>query len=111
MMLEGSNQSTAISWIREDLDECLEIVRDNLEEFSEQPDERPLIQLVQDKLEQLNLTFVTMQQNGATLLTDEMIAVGGNILHNKDANLDDSLSALSDAARNGDVDVFVLEDE
>ncbi|HKJ17715.1 MAG TPA: Hpt domain-containing protein [Xanthomonadales bacterium] len=97
MMLEGSNQSTAISWIREDLDKCLEQVRDNLEEFSEEPDERRLIQFVQDKLEQLNLTFVTMQQDGATMLTDEMIAVGGNILHNKDANLEESLSALSDA--------------
>ncbi len=74
MMLEGSNTSTAISWIREDLDDCLKVVRDNLEEFSQQPEDRLLISKVQDKLEQLNLTFITMQQRGVMMLTDEMIA-------------------------------------
>ena len=35
MMLKGSHSSAAISWVREDLDDCLEIVRDNLEAFAE----------------------------------------------------------------------------
>lgn len=97
MMLQGSNKSTALSWVREDLDACLQSIRDNLEEYSEDRDERGSLQHVQEKLEQLNLTFLTMQQRGATMLTDEMIAVGGNMLHNGDINMDDSLSALSDA--------------
>ena len=70
---------------------------EKLEEFSEQPSERPLIRSVQEKLEQLNLTFVTMEQRGAMMLTDEMIAVGGNLLHNENVNINESLSALSDA--------------
>ena len=97
MMLEGSNSSTAISWIREDLDACLESVREHLEHFSDNRDERTSLRAAQDKLEQLNLTFVTMEQRGATMLTDEMIAVGGNMLHKGDINIDESLSALSDA--------------
>lgn len=97
MMLQGSNSSTALSWVREDLDACLQSIRDNLEEYSEDRAERESLQHVQEKLEQLNLTFLTMQQRGATMLTDEMIAVGGNMLHNGDINMNDSLSALSDA--------------
>ena len=36
---------------------------------------------VQEELERLNLTFLTMEQTGAGILTDEMIAVGGHMLH------------------------------
>ena len=97
MMLEGSNSSTAISWIREDLDDCLQAVRDDLEDFSEEPGQRTLVESAYLRLEQLNLTFITMEQRGAIMLTDEMIAVGNNILNSKDANIEESLSALSDA--------------
>ena len=34
MMLEGSNVSAAIRWVREDLDASLESVRENLEAFA-----------------------------------------------------------------------------
>jgi len=97
MMLEGSNPSTAISWIREDLDDCLQAVRDNLEQFAEDPSERGPLRSAQDKLEQLNLTFITMEQRGVTMLTDEMLAVGGNMLRDEEGNFKESLSALSDA--------------
>ncbi len=97
MMLEGSNASTALSWVREDLDNCLEVIRDSLEVYADERSRRSQLKTAQEKLEQLNLTFVTMAQRGATLLTDEMIAVGGNMLNNSDANIDESLSALSDA--------------
>ncbi len=52
---------------------------------------------MQEQLEQLNLTFLTMAQRGASILTDEMIAVGGNMLHNGNVNADESLAALTDA--------------
>lgn len=96
-MLEGSNSSTALSWVREDLDGTLEQVRRNLEEYAGDTSSREVLQTLQEQLEQLNLTFVTMQQQGAIMLTDEMIAVGGNLIHNGDVNVNDSISALSDA--------------
>jgi len=86
MMLEGSNFNSAIGWVREDLDECLDNVRENLEVFAEDMSHREPLLTVQEELEQLNLTFLTMEQQGASILTDEMIAVGGHMLHNGNAN-------------------------
>ena len=86
MMLEGSNTSAAIRWVREDLDASLETVRDKLEAFAEDPSQREPLAAVQEELERLNLTFLTMQQRGDSILTDEMIAVGGHLLHNGTAN-------------------------
>ncbi|MGD8578132.1 MAG: Hpt domain-containing protein, partial [Lysobacterales bacterium] len=97
MMLEGSNTSAAIGWVREDLDECLETIRENLEAFAEDPAQRDPLAAVQEELERLNLIFLTMEQRGASILTDEMIAVGGHMLHNGKANVEESLNALTDA--------------
>jgi chemosensory pili system protein ChpA (sensor histidine kinase/response regulator) len=97
MMLEGSNAGSAIGWVREDLDDCLETVRENLEAFAEDTSQRGPLMAVQEELEQLNLTFLTMEQQGAGILTDEMIAVGGHMLHNGNANCEESLNALTDA--------------
>ena len=97
MMLEGSNSSSAIRWVREDLDQCLDSIRENLEAFAEDSSRREPLVAVQEELERLNLTFLTMQQRGASILTDEMIAVGGHMLHNGSANCSESLNALTDA--------------
>ncbi|MBT8048041.1 MAG: response regulator [Xanthomonadales bacterium] len=97
MMLEGSNSSSAIKWVREDLDECLANVREHLEAFADNMSQRDPLIAVQEELEQLNLTFLTMEQSGASILTDEMIAVGGHMLHNGNANCEESLNALTDA--------------
>jgi chemosensory pili system protein ChpA (sensor histidine kinase/response regulator) len=97
MMLEGSNTSAAIRWVREDLDASLETVREKLEAFAGDTSQREPLAAVQEELERLNLTFMTMQQHGASILTDEMIAVGGHLLHNGNANCSESLNALTDA--------------
>ena len=97
MILEGTNASSAIRWVRQDLDEALDSVRKNLEAFADNREEREPLKAVQEQLEQLNLTFLTMDQRGASILTDEMIAVGGHILHNGNVNPEESLSALTDA--------------
>ncbi len=95
--LEGTNASASIRWVRQDLDEALQRVRENLEAFAANKSERGPLIAVQEQLEQLNLTFLTMAQRGASILTDEMIAVGGHMLHNSNANPEESLSALTDA--------------
>ena len=97
MMLEGSNSSSAISWVREDLDNCLNTIRENLESYAEDTSQRDSLRTVQDELERLNLTFLTMEQEGASIRTDEMSAVGCHMLHNGNANPEESLSALTDA--------------
>jgi chemosensory pili system protein ChpA (sensor histidine kinase/response regulator) len=96
-MLEGSNASAALGWVREDLDRCLDTVRENLEAFNSDTSRRDALVSVQEELEKLNLTFRTMQQHGACVLTDEMIAVGGHLLHSQGANPTESLNAMTDA--------------
>jgi len=97
MMLEGSRSSAALSWVREDLDACLATIRDNLETYAADSSQREPLRTVQEELERLNLTFLTMEQEGASILTDEMIAVGGHMLHNGEADQHESLAALTDA--------------
>ena len=97
MMLEGTNQSAAIGWVREDLDERLDSIRKNLEAFAEDPSQNGALTNVQNELERLHLTFQTMAQQGARILTDEMMAVGSHMLHNGNADCNDSLNALTDA--------------
>ena len=97
MILEGTNASAAIRWVRQDLDEALKEVRAGLEAFAADPKNREPLRNVQNRLEQLNLTFLTMEQRGASILTDEMIAVGGHMLHEGNDNPDESLAALTDA--------------
>jgi chemosensory pili system protein ChpA (sensor histidine kinase/response regulator) len=96
MMLEGTNTSAAIRWVREDLDECLETVRENLEAFAEDMSRREPLVAVQEELERLNLISHDAAR-GASILTDEMIAVGGHMLHNGSADCRESLDALTDA--------------
>jgi chemosensory pili system protein ChpA (sensor histidine kinase/response regulator) len=97
MMQEGSNASSAIGWVREDLDDCLDTIREGLESFAEDNDDKNALQSVQAQLERLNLTFLTMEQQGAIILTDEMMAVGGHMLRSGEANPSESLNALTDA--------------
>ena len=97
MIPEGSKASPAIGWVREDLDDCLDVVRERLEAFAEDTSSTEPLQAVQDQLERLNLTFRTMEQEGVTLLTSEMMAVGGHMLHNGMENFEETLNALTDA--------------
>ena len=80
-----------------DLDERLDSIRKNLEAFAEDPSQNGALTNVQHELERLHLTFQTMAQQGARILTDEMMAVGSHMLHNGNADCNDSLNALTDA--------------
>ena len=97
MMPQGNQAHAAIGWVREDLDSCLDTVRENLEAFAEDTSRTEPLQAVQDQLQRLNLTFQTMEQMGAGLLTDEMLAVNGHMLHNGNVNFEETLNALTDA--------------
>ena len=93
----GSNAAAAIGWVREDLNDCLDRVRESLESYAEDTSQQDALLAVQDQLERLRLTFRTMEQEGAGILTDEMLAVGGHMLHNGNGGCTDSLNALTDA--------------
>lgn len=97
MILTGSGCNPAIAWVREDLDETLDTVRDGLESFAEDRDRPEFLAMVRDQVERLHLTFQTMQQEGVGILTGEMLDVCRNMLEKPDAVSDDALNALTDA--------------
>ena len=57
MMPEGSNVSPAIGWVREDLDDSLATIREELETFAEDTDRKVPMEAVRVQLEYLNGTF------------------------------------------------------
>ena len=97
MILSGTGGNPAIAWVREDLDAALDSIRTHLEAFSGDRAQPAPLKAIRDQLERLNLTFRVMEQEGAVLLTDEMLRVVAYMLNNPDAFLDDSLNAVTDA--------------
>ena len=97
MMLERSHFNPAVGWVREDLDDCLETVRDNLEAYARKTDDPAPLETVLDVLERLKLIFRVMEQEGATTLSEEMIATGRHMLRGDTTSVEESLNALTDA--------------
>ena len=81
MILEGSNISPAIGWVREDLDDSLATIREELEAFAEDTGRKEPMEAVRAQREKLTLTFQTRGQQGAAILTDEMTAVSLSLIH------------------------------
>ena len=97
MMLERSHFNPAVGWVREDLDDCLDAIRENLEAFAANRDEHGPLEAVLTQLERLELTFRVMEQKGATLLVRVMIATGRHLLKGEMTSFGESLNALTDA--------------
>ena len=97
MMLERTQFNPALGWVREDLDDCLEVVRDNLETYARNHDDTGPLENVLAQLDRLKLTFGVMVQEGATMLCSEMIATGENMLRGETTSVEESLNALTDA--------------
>ncbi|MBT8057348.1 MAG: Hpt domain-containing protein [Gammaproteobacteria bacterium] len=96
-MLERSHFNPAVSWVREDLDDCLETVREHLEAYARKTDDSAPLEAVLAILERLKLTFRVMDQEGATMLSEEMIATGRHMLNGNSTSIEESLNALTDA--------------
>ena len=67
MMLVRSHSNPAIGWVREDLDDSLETIREQLEAFASDNTNREPLSTVLAQLERLQLTFKVMEQVGAGL--------------------------------------------
>jgi len=97
MMLVRSHSNPAIGWVREDLDDSLETIREQLEAFASDNANREPLSAVLAQLERLQLTFEVMEQVGAGLLTDEMMVTVRHMINSEKVNIGESLNALTDA--------------
>lgn len=75
MLLEGSNASTVLTWVRPDLDKHLDQIRTQIEHIAQSSHVGDGVENTADHLTQLKYTFEALVLHGATLVTEEMITV------------------------------------
>jgi len=90
MLLEGSNVSTVLTWVRPDLDKHLNQIRTQVEHISNSANSGDAVENTAEHLLQLKYTFEALMLQGATLVIEEMIAVCDEL---KDSNIRDRQKA------------------
>lgn len=97
MLLEGSNASTVLTWVRPDLDKHLNQIRTQIEHIAGSKVLGDGISQTAENLTQLKLTFQTLVMQGASLLVDEMITLCDRLQNGHVRNPDQAFAALMDA--------------
>jgi hypothetical protein len=75
MLLEGSNASTVLTWVRPDLDKHLNQIQAQIEHLAQSKIIGDGVENTAEHLLQLKFTFEALVLNGATLVVEEMITV------------------------------------
>ncbi len=75
MLLEGSNVSTVLTWVRPDLDKHLNQIRTQIEHIANAAHIGDAVETTAEHLLQLKYTFEALMLKGATLVAEEMITV------------------------------------
>ncbi|MDX2428688.1 MAG: Hpt domain-containing protein [Xanthomonadales bacterium] len=75
MLLEGSNVSTVLTWVRPDLDKHLNQIRIQVEHIANSANTGEAVENTAEHLLQLKYTFETLMLQGATIVIEEMIMV------------------------------------
>jgi len=75
LLLEGSNASTVLTWVRPELDKRLDQVRTQVEHIANSTHVGDGVENTTKHLTQLKFTFEALVLKGATLVIEEMIAV------------------------------------
>jgi len=75
MLLEGSNVSTVLTWVRPDLDKHLNQIRTQIEHIANSAHIGDAVENTSEHLLQLKYTFEALMLQGATLVVEEMITV------------------------------------
>jgi len=75
MLLEGSNVSTVLTWVRPDLDKHMNQIRTQIEHIANASYIGDSVETTAEHLLQLKYTFEALMLKGATLVAEEMITV------------------------------------
>ncbi len=75
MLLEVSNVSTVLTWVRPDLDKHLNQIRTQIEHIANSAHIGDAVETTAEHLLQLKFTFEALMLKGATLVAEEMITV------------------------------------
>ena len=97
MLLEGSNASTALTWVRPDLDKHLNQIRTQIEDIANSNHPGDGVANAARNLSQLKYTFEALVLQGATLVIDEMIALCDALKRETVRDPEQAFGALMDA--------------
>lgn len=97
MLLEGSNASTALTWVRPDLDKHLNQVRSQIEHIARSAIVGGGVESTAEHLVQLKFTFEALVLQGATLVVEEMITVCDELQNNTVRDREKAFGALMDS--------------
>ncbi len=98
MIIEGSNSSTTLRWVREDLDKRIDQARLQIENIASNPNAgNEAITETAETIEFLKLTFEALVLNGAAMVAEEMITLCDRIKHYRVDNKTRAYAVLMDA--------------
>ena len=97
MLLQGSNASTVLTWVRPDLDKHLNQIRTQIEHIASSDNVGAGVSNAADNLTQLKYTFEALVLQGATLVVEEMISVCDELKRSNINDRDKAVGALMDA--------------
>lgn len=97
MLLEGSNASTVLTWVRPDLDKHLQQIQTQIEHIADSTMVGEGVENTTEHLTQLKYTFQALVLQGATLVVEEMIAVCDELKNCSAGDKQKALAALMDA--------------
>ena len=97
MLLESSNASTVLTWVRPDLDKHLNQIRTQIEHIAGSAYTGDGVENTTRHLVQLKYTFEALVLQGATLVVEEMITVCDELKRNNVRDRQKAFGALMDA--------------
>ena len=97
MLLEGSNVSTVLTWVRPDLDKHLNQIRTQVEHIANSAHIGDAVENTAEHLLQLQYTFEALMLQGAMLVVEEMITVCDELKENNIRDRQKAFGAMMDA--------------
>ena len=97
MLLEGSNVSTVLTWVRPDLDKHLNQIRTQIEHIANSAHIGDAVESTAEHLLQLKYTFEALMLQGATLVVEEMITVCAELKERNIRDRQKAFGAMMDA--------------
>jgi len=97
MLLDGSNASTVLTWVRPDLDKHLDQIRTQLEHIASSTYIGDAVDNTAEHLTQLKYTFEALVMQGATMVVEEMITLCDELTRHNVRDRQQAYGALMDA--------------
>ena len=97
MLLDNSNVSTVLTWVRPDLDKHLHQIRTQIEHIANSAHTANAVDSTAEHLLQLKFTFEALMLQGATLVIEEMITVCVELKNNSIRDRQEAYGSMMDA--------------